>query len=262
MNLIAILQRLGVPSGGILYVQSSMDWLGRMGLAPAEAMEALRTHTADGTLVMPAYPARRTHREYLLGRPSYDVRRTPVAVGLLPELLRRTPGAIRSLEPDYPVAAVGPDAAFVAGGRPDEDPFGPHSPYRRMLDAGGTMIGLGVSLNTNSFVHVFDSALEPLYPFRVYEQQRISLMVTTEAGDVIEVPRRVLRPEFQLFTRPSAIAAMIDDAAAFAAITLTSVQFFRWDLRLLEDWAVEHARTRLAVGQRPCWLEQLPDSLL
>jgi aminoglycoside N3'-acetyltransferase len=262
MNLIATLQRLGVPRGGILYVHSSMNWLERVGLGPAEVMEALRVMTADGTLVMPSYPVRGTHREYLLGRPSYDVRRTPVAVGLLPELLRRTPGAIRSLEPDYPVAAVGPDAAFVAGGRPDDDPFGPHSPYRRMLDAGATMIGMGVSLNTNSFIHVFDSTLEPLYPFRVYEERRISLSVTTEAGDVIEVPRRVLRPEFQLFTRPSAITAMIDDAAAFAETTLKSVQFFQWDLRRLEAWAIKHARTRLAEGQRPCWLEQLPDSLL
>ena len=260
MTIGVILDRLRVPRGGILYVQSSMDWLKRIGLSPVEVLDALRAHAAGGTLVMPAYPAR-THREYLAQRPSYDVQRTPVAIGLIPELFRRTPGAIRSLEPDYPVVALGPDAASIIGGRPGDDPFGADSPYRRMLDAGGSLVGLGVSLNTNSFIHAIDSALESQYPFAVYEKTRVSVPVTTQTGEVIDVPRRVLRPEFQRFSQPSTIASLIDDADALTAFTDASVQFFRWDLQRLESWTKTHARTRLAEGRRPCWLERLPDSL-
>jgi hypothetical protein len=123
------------------------------------------------------------------------------------------------------------------------------------------MVGIGVFLSANSFIHVFDSTLEPLYPSRVYEDQGNSLTVTTDVGDAIELPHRVLRQEFQLFTRPSAIAAAIDDATAFADTTLKSALFFRRDLGRLEAWAIEHVRTRLAEEQRPCWLGQLPDSL-
>ena len=51
MNLIATLQRLGVPRGGILYVHSSMNWLERVGLGPAEVMEALAQAVTEKTTV-------------------------------------------------------------------------------------------------------------------------------------------------------------------------------------------------------------------
>lgn len=253
-----ILERLDVPAGGVVYVQASMDWLRLLGVSASDVITALRERIAPGTLVMPAYPARAVHREYLAGRPTYDVRRSPVGVGLIPELFRRSPGVLRSLEPDYPVAAAGPDAEAITGGVPGDDPFGAASCYRRIIDLGGILVGLGVSLNTNSFIHVFDSVLEAEYPFPVYDEDRITVQVTTGSGGVIEVPRRVLRPEFQRLTKPGTIAPLIGEGAGFAAFSESSVQCFRWDLRQLESWVLAHARTRLAEGRRPCWLEGLP----
>src|SRR5262245_39286583 len=253
-----LLRRLNVPSEGIVYVQSSADWLQRLGVKPLDVIAGLRAHAPAARLAMPSYPSIELHHDYVARAPVFDVRRTPVGVGLIPELFRRTPGTARSLEPDYPIAALGPAATVLTGGIPEDDPFGAQSPYRRILDKGGTLVGLGVSLNTNSFVHAFDSAIESEYPFALYDNTRISVQVTTSSGERLTVPRRVLRPEFQRFTEPSAIAAAIDDDNALTAFTERSVQLFRWDLASLERWALEHAREQLRVGQRPCWLRRVP----
>ena len=255
-----ILDRLGVARDGILYIQSSVDWLLRAGISGLDVLDALRQYAPAATLVMPSYPSLLPHREYVAARPSYDVRRTPARVGLIAEMFRRMPEVARSLEPDYPVAARGPAAMMLTSGVPGPDPFGDESPYRRILAAGGMLIGLGVSLNTNSFVHAFDSALQSHYPFPVYESGTTSLDVITVANEVISVPRRVLRPEFQRFSLPSAIVTgMSGDASAVAAFTIHDVQFFRLNLTPFERWAMAHARERLARGERPCWLARLPE---
>jgi aminoglycoside N3'-acetyltransferase len=254
---IGILERLGVGRDGILYVQSSVDWLMRLGISGLDVLHALDEHAPTATLVMPSYPMLVPHRVYVAGRPAYDVRRTPARVGLVAELFRRMPRVARSLEPDYPIAARGPTATVLTSGVPHPDPFGDQSPYRRILAAGGLLVGLGVSLNTNSFVHAFDSALEREYPFPVYEPDTISLDVITASKEVISVPRRVLREEFQRYTQPSAIAVTMGDTSAFAAFAINGVQFFRWNLEALDAWAMSHARQRLADGGLPCWLARL-----
>jgi hypothetical protein len=188
------------------------------------------------------------------------VRRTPVGVGLLPELFRRVPGVSRSLDPDYPVCALGSNASTIVGGQPGEDAFGEESPYRRMLDLGVSLIGLGVSLNTNSFIHTFDAELASDYRFPVYEDEAGVATTITASGDRIAVRRRVLRPILQQRVQPSTIAGAIDDPLALTSFVENGVQCFRWDVRRLHAWAIRHARTRLAAGRPPCWLERLSES--
>ena len=100
----SVLEALAVPRGGIVYVQSSVDWLQRAGLRAPEMLSTLLDWTGpDGTLVMPSYPFHSTHQEYLSMGPTFDVRRTPAVIGLVPEMFRRTTGVVRSLDPDFSV---------------------------------------------------------------------------------------------------------------------------------------------------------------
>jgi aminoglycoside N3'-acetyltransferase len=248
---------LGVPRGGVLYTQSSIDWIERAGFTLPDVLTTLRTWAGPtGTLVMPAYPCRTTHAEYLRGCPTYDVRRTPAAVGLLAEVFRRTPGSVRSLDPDFCVAAVGPDAVAIA--RPlsdDPDPFGEHSPYQRMLNMDATLLGLGVSLNTNSFMHVIDSRLQSGYDRPVYLPDLWPATVIDDEGESRSVLRAALAEEFQTRTQPSAVAEAIGDATRiFASTSIGGALFFRWTLRGWAEWCLAHGRERLAAGDRPCWL--------
>lgn len=256
----ALLEMLAVPRRRLLYVQASADWIQRAGFGAAETLAALREWTCDGgTLVMPSYPFHTTHLEYLESGAVYDVRRTPAGIGLLPEIFRRTPGAVRSLDPDFCVTALGAEAEAIAGGEPSApDPFGPESSYQRMLDRRATLIGLGVSLDTNSFMHVIDSRAQSGYPLPVYDARDFSMTVIDAAGQSRAVVRQVLRPAFQQDTAPSAInTEMKPSDQAFTTVEVNGARFFRWDLDEWSAWCLAHAKARAAVRAWPCWLSRL-----
>ena len=259
----ALFDRLYVPRGAMLYVQSSMDWTERAGFTANEVMRTLtRWIEPAGTLVMPSYPTAQRHLDYLASSPRFDVNRTPTVSGLLAEMLRRTSGAIRSLDPDFPVCAIGREAAAISGGLPDEaDPFGVRSPYQRMLDHGAVLVGLGVSHNTSSFIHVIDSRAAAGYPTDAYDSRLFDTTVVDVDGRSHLVRRRALRPEFQQLTAPSAIIeSMQPGADAFTAIDIVGARFFRWDLGAWASWCLEHARAQAAHGRWPCWLSRLSDA--
>jgi aminoglycoside N3'-acetyltransferase len=256
----ALLEQLQVPRQRVLYVQASADWIQRAGLGAAEMLAALLEWTgSQGTLVMPSYPFHSTHQQYLEGHPSYDVRRTPAGIGLLPEMFRRTAGAVRSLDPDFCVSALGADAEAIAGTEPSApDPFGSASSYQRMLNRHATLVGLGVSLNTNSFVHLIDSRAEAGYPAPVYEDRLVPAQIVEANGRSREVLRRVLRPQFQQRTTPSAIAHEMQPATdVFVAFEINGAIFFRWDLDAWSSWCLAHANRQAAAGAWPCWLRLL-----
>ena len=255
-----LLDDLCVPSSGVLYVQSSADWIQRAGFEVSDALAALRRRVgATGTLVMPAYPFVGSHRDYLGSRPVYDVSRSPALVGLLPEVFRRSKHVVRSLDPDFCVAAEGAGAAGIAGGEPsDSDPFGAGSCYQRLLDRRAVILGLGVSLNTNSFIHLIDSRAAGGYPSPVYEEQSFPATVIDASGREREVFRQALRPEFQQLTSPAAsLDAMRPGDDLFTTREVNGARFFTLDLAGWSSWCLAHARQQAAVRAWPCWLARL-----
>jgi aminoglycoside N3'-acetyltransferase len=260
VKLAKILETLRVPRNEIVYVHSSTDWLQRAGIRVADVLPALRDWLAPhGTLVMPGYPFLGPHLDYVRRRPSYDVRHTPARVGLLPEMFRRWPGVVRSLEPDYPVLMYGAEARTLAGASPPPaDPFGAASVYRRILDRPATLLGLGVSFNTNTFIHVLDSQLEDRYPFKVYVDETYHIPLTSHDGSGWNQVRRVLRPELQTQIEPGTLVPLIGEGRElFASLKVQQTIFFRWDLAAWEHRAHEHALEQLEAGGLPCWLKRI-----
>ena len=259
LTLEAIFDELELPRSGVLYVQSSTDWLAKAGFSAAETLSGLLDWTREGTLVMPAYPFRTTHREYLDSAPRFDVRKTAVAIGLIPEVFRRTAGVKRSLDPDFSIAALGADSADVVRTAPgDEDPFSSSSVYARLIERGARLVGLGVSLNTNSFIHVVDSRLSPGYPRPAYDG-RFPVDVVDDSGAASVVWRQSLHPDFQRLTRPSAVIAASDDPQMYRCRMIDGVNFFQCDLPRWSSWCESHGRAAAASGQWPCWLSRLGD---
>lgn len=252
-----ILEALEVPRGQVLYAQTSADWIERAGPTAAETLNALLDWAASGgTLVMPSYPFHTGHREYLESQPTFDVRKTPSRIGLLPEMFRRKKDVVRSLDPDFSVAALGPEAAMIAGTSPATlDPFGADSSYQRMLGVPATLVGLGVSLNTTSFIHAIDSRAEAGYPAPVYEEREFATTVIDGEGRPRAVARKALRPPFQKLTLPSNINAdMQPDPGVFRTVEINGARFFKWDLPAWSAWCLAHAARQANSGQWPCWL--------
>lgn len=260
MRLTDILEALAVPRGQLVYAQASMDWMEKAGLKGPQALaDLIEWVSPAGTLAMPSYPFRSTHREYLESQPTFDVRRTPSAIGLLTEIFRRTAGARRSLDPDFCVTALGADAAAIVGDAPSgADPFGPESSYERMLARDCTFVGLGVSLNTSSFIHVIDSRLQGVYPCAVYEVADYQATVVDATQVSRHLLRKALRPTFQRHTKPSRINDVMQPSDhVFRTIEIAGAQFFAWRLAPWADWCVSHARTAAATASLPCWLADI-----
>lgn len=263
-TLSTILGELGVQSDRVLLVHSSADWLARIGIRPDELLGTLTDWIHPfGTLVVPCFPYVGTAEDYLRTEPRFDVTRTPCRAGLLGELLRRLPSARRSLDPDFSVAATGPAAERIVGRVPTSlDPLGADSPFQRILAQPAQLVGLGVSLNTMSLVHVIDSRLQDRYPIPIYTADVLKAEVVDHDGRRHLIRRRAVRRTVQRHIKPS---RMVDTFGArpsvFRIRTIESVNFFLWELPGWEPLAMQHAEDRSAAHGLPCWLEAIPSAM-
>lgn len=120
-------------------------------------LEVLGPH---GTLAVPTFPFTGSMLAHVRADPDFDVDETPSKTGAIAEEVRTRPGALRSLEPTHPVAALGPLAEFLAEDHVNaEGPCDAHSPLYRLTQvvptggAGGWVLLLGVDFRSCTLLH-------------------------------------------------------------------------------------------------------------
>ncbi len=147
------LRTLGIRVGDSLLVHSSLSALGRVEGGAETVIRALLAAVGpEGTVLVPTLTG--TQKDGPKHPPRFDVRTTPCWTGRIPETLRQWPGALRSLGPTHSVAAVGPDAQRLLVGHEDcRTPCGKGSPYVKLAEAGGKIVFLGVTLDSNTTFH-------------------------------------------------------------------------------------------------------------
>jgi aminoglycoside 3-N-acetyltransferase len=165
-RLAADLRALGVRPGGVLMVHTRMSALGWViGGTETIVRALLDVLGPDGTLV--AYASWQEHvyhaedwpaehrRAYVEAPPAFDPATGEVAreYGRIPERVRTWPGALRSPHPEASVAAIGALAAWITGEHPDDDGYGPRSPFARLVEADGQVLMLGAPLDTVTLLH-------------------------------------------------------------------------------------------------------------
>jgi aminoglycoside N3'-acetyltransferase len=255
------LAQLSVPHDRIIYIHSSTDWLSRAGISLDETMNALIgwTDHGGGTLAFPAFPFRGSHEAYLKSGPVFDVRRTPARVGLLNETLRRRTGVRRSLDPDLSVIAFGPQADTIVGsGFTGEDPTGADSPFQRVIELGGMLLGLGVSFNYMNMIHVLDSRYRHRYPFQIYSDSVYTAHTIDLRGRLHHLTKQAMLNELQVHVKPSQIVRTLQPSRdAFRSTKVGATDFFVWDLPLWERLCVAHIEQALEARGCPCWLVEV-----
>jgi aminoglycoside N3'-acetyltransferase len=135
----ALLVRLGFARGRVVWVQSSWNEFYNLRNKPTDVIAVMRDLLgADGTLAMPAFPLDQDPEKIL------DIDLAPVSTGLLTEIFRRSRDVKRSIHLSSSVCAVGPAADFLVRDHHHEFlPWGPKSPYCRLMDAEARLVGLG-----------------------------------------------------------------------------------------------------------------------
>ena len=182
------LRRVGVRPGSVLFVHSAYDQMTSVRCAPLEVIRILGEAVGEaGTVVMPTFPMAGRSQDHLDSGAVFDVRRTPSRAGLLTEVFRRMPGAVRSLHPTHPVSARGPAAERITlGHERSATPFDEHSPFQRMLDAGADVLGIG-TLSAMTFRHLADHQIQDRLPYPIYSGCPTAARVVDRDGTTREI---------------------------------------------------------------------------
>ncbi|MFI6848769.1 AAC(3) family N-acetyltransferase [Kitasatospora sp. NBC_00085] len=180
---------LGVRPGDVLLVQASLRAIGPVEGGSATVREALLDALGGperGTLV--AYTATPENSDtsrlvttmmagwtpgqvarWRAAMPPFDPAETPSSrtMGMLSELVRTHPEAVRSTHPQSSFAAVGARAKEITELHPLECHLGPESPLGRMYEIGTRVLSIGVELAKFTAFHLADLRM-PNLPVRHY----------------------------------------------------------------------------------------------
>ena len=87
--------------------------------------------------------------------PYFDPERSPAALdhGVLAELIRLWPGAVRSLNPGASVVGLGAKANFYCQDHPIQYGYGPNSPFAKLVASPGKVLLLGSHLDHVTLLH-------------------------------------------------------------------------------------------------------------
>lgn len=164
---------LRLATGDTVFVHSSIDSL-NLDFPFYRVLSMLREVIGpQGTVLFPTYPNHRISAyEYLLQGNTFNVRKTPSYIGLLTEFARRQPDAVRSLHPTKSVCAIGPLAKELTHEHQNSPyPYDACSPYYKLVEHEGKIIGLGVWTYNLSFAYTIEDAMKESYPVRTYHER-------------------------------------------------------------------------------------------
>ena len=150
-DIVSGLAQLGVRAGDVLLVHSSLSRFGYVeGGADAVGDALLEAVGPAGTVMLPTH----TWGTVNAVSPVFDVRRSPSIVGQITEAFRARPGALRGLHPTHSCSGIGPMTADLLRDHETQvTPCGSKSPYQRLMDCGGKIVFLGVTLYVNTCFH-------------------------------------------------------------------------------------------------------------
>lgn len=240
---------LGLGTGDVVFVHSSAD---RLSLAfPFYRILTLVRQVVgeQGTMLFPTYPSLSSY-DYLRSGEVFDVRRTPSYTGILTEFARRQRNAIRSLHPTLSVCAIGPHASELTSTHQDSPfPYDSCSPYYKIINYDGKIIGLGVSTRNLSFVHCVDDALKDEFPVDPYRKKLFEARCVNYNGEVEIVRTYDHNRTRMVFSVPWFICKYVPDDIC-KDMTIHGMDFFRADARRLFDHMVSLARKNITIYPR------------
>jgi len=249
---------LGLSAGDLVYVHSGMDGL-NLAFPFYRILFLIQGIIGPaGTVLFPTYPNHRMSSfEYLQQGNVFDVRRTPSYTGILTEFARRQRNAVRSLHPTKSVCAIGPAAREItATHHLSPYPYDTCSPYYRLIEGGGKIIGLGATTNYISFGYCVDDALKEKFPVRVYHDQIFdapcinyedeSIFVKTYAHDM----SRVVHPDMPRFMKTYVSAEACRD------LNIRGMKFFRASAPKLFAEMMELAKRDIIAYPRSVYKKQ------
>jgi aminoglycoside 3-N-acetyltransferase len=178
------LRQLGVRSGMELLVHSSLSRIGYVDGGANAVIDALleAVDAAEGTLLVPTLTG--TSADSPERPPEFHARESRCWTGTIPETLRLRPEAWRSLSPTHSVAAIGKSAFELTRGHEDcWTTCGYGSPYYRLCRRGGSILLLGVTLESNTTFHTVEEVAG--VPYHLQPKPVSCTMTDSEGREIV-----------------------------------------------------------------------------
>ena len=241
--------QLGLSPGDTVYIHSSVDQL-NLSFPFYRILPLIQSVIgSQGTVLFPTYPNRSpvSSYEYLQQGHVFDIKRTPSFTGLLTEFARRQRNAIRSLHPTKSVCAIGPLAEVLTASHQESPfPYDTCSPYYKLIDYDGKIIGIGVHTTYLSFVYCVDDALKDKNPVRTYYPEPFAAKCINYSGAVEIVHTYAHDMKRVVHDIPRFVNQQIP-ADICADLTLGGMKFFRAHARPLFEKMLSLARQGVTV---------------
>jgi aminoglycoside 3-N-acetyltransferase len=243
---------LRLTTGDVVFVHSSLDQL-NLDFPFYRVLTLLRNVIGpEGTMLFPTYPNHRiSSYDYLLQGKAFDVRRTPSYAGLLTEFARKQPDAVRSLHPTKSVCAIGPLARELTSTHQNSRyPYDACSPFYKLTEHLGKIVGLGVWTSRLSFVYCVDDAMKDEFPARVYHDRVFAVPCIDYDGKtrIVETYGHNMRI-IDAHEGPNFFRTHIANDVC-ADLTIKGMRFFRVDARRFFDDLLALARQGITVYPR------------
>ncbi len=229
-----LIEKMGVEEGMVLFIHSSVDKL-NIDFSSLKLVNIITKIVGpDGTLVFPCWHYSGRAEDYL-SKPDvvFDVRKSPTMLGLLPELVRRSKHAFRSLHPINSFVAIGPAAQeLLCEHHQDIYPNGEKSPLYKLLKYNSRIIGLGEKVVSLSFVHVVEDILKDKFPVKVLSDETYSVSVLDEENKGHQIETFVPHKNIQNRNIPAFFKKNIS-REAYPSFSYKGVHFFTAEPRIL-----------------------------
>lgn len=163
-DIVDSLKACGIQIGDTIFLHSNIGFFGRMAdVNNAEElcrnfMEAIQKAIGkEGTLVVPTFSYSFCHGEL------YNPFETPSDCGMFSEYVRKQNGVIRSLDPNFSIAAVGRLADYYTE-NPVHESFGESSFWERFLTKAGKIVCMNMDCGS-TFVHYIENRNQVSYRY-------------------------------------------------------------------------------------------------
>jgi len=199
-RLVTDFRAIGLEPGDTVLMHSSLKRIGYVENGPKTVLDALYAAVSPGgTIVLPAYHVIGGTILETCKIPDYvfDPRVHGTRLGRLPAELLRLPGVERSLHPTHSVCALGPQARFLTENHHRApSTFGHGSPWERLIEIGGKVMGLGIPMAPGGLYHPLEDLMADEFPLPVRMKETYHLRCRHPSGEIVEVPIVPLDPAF------------------------------------------------------------------
>lgn len=159
-RLVEQLDDLGLRRGDAVLAHSALRKIGPILGGPDTLIDAIRAVIGpEGTVLgycdWQGQDDIEAHPDLRADIPPFDPKRSRSIRdnGAFPELLRTTPGALRSGNPGASCAALGGKAEWFTADHALDYGYGPQSPLGKLVEAGGKTMLIGAPLDTMTLLH-------------------------------------------------------------------------------------------------------------